>query len=197
MSTTTNDLNELAGERGAANPERLLRQRSIAFLLDYIATLIILATVLVLAIYLKRHWPVFRVGQVLPVPGFMAAGARLLLNSGFLDLEGARLAGLVSSLGYLATAGWIFYNWVYVYANDRQSLGKYFVGLRVRRLDGARVGYGTAIRRHLVGYPLTILTLGLGLLPVFRDGRQRGWHDRLAGTTVETVAETMARIDEQ
>ena len=188
----TNKMNDPAGEPGEGNPERLLRQRSIAFLLDYIATLIILGTVLVLAIYLKRHWPIFRVGQVLPVPGFMAAGARLLLGSALLNLEGARLAGLVSWLGYLMTAGWIFYNWVYVYANDRQSLGKYFVNLRVRRLDGAPLGYGTAIRRHLVGYPLTVLTLGLGLLPVFRGGRQRGWHDLLAGTTVENVA----RFDE-
>ena len=96
------------------------------------------------------------------------------------------VTGLISALGLAVTGGWIFYNWVYVYAHNRQSLGKYFIGLRVKRVDGEPMSYGVAIRRHLVGYPLSILLFGLGILPIVRDPRRQGWHDRLAGTQVES-----------
>jgi len=164
----------------------LLRQRGIAFLLDYIVTLVILALVLVMATYLKRHWPLFRTEEVLLTPGFLALGTRLLYHSVIANLDGGSVTGLISALGLLIAGGWVFYNWVYVYAHDRQSLGKYFIGLRVRRIDGEPMSYGVAIRRHLLGYPLSILILGLGILPIVRDPRRQGWHDRIAGTMVES-----------
>jgi uncharacterized RDD family membrane protein YckC len=165
---------------------RLLRQRGIAFLLDYIVTMVILALILVLATYIKRHWPLFRTEEVLLTPGFLALGMQMLYRSSLASLDGGMVTGLISALGLLVTGGWIFYNWVYVYAHDRQSLGKYLIGLRVRRVDGVPMSYGVAIRRHLLGYPLSILLLGLGILPIVRDPRRQGWHDRLAGTLVES-----------
>lgn len=163
----------------------LLRRRGGAFLLDYITTLAILALTQVLAVYVKRHWPLFRATQVMMVPGFLAAAATILYRTFLMNLEVPFITGFISWMGYLVTGAWIFYNWVYLYAQERQSFGKYFIGLRVRRLDGAPVGYLTAIQRHLVGYPLSIISLGLGLAPIIRDPRGRGWHDRLAGTLVE------------
>jgi len=164
----------------------LLRQRGIAFLLDYIVTLVILALILVLATYIKRHWPLYRTEEALLTPGFLALATRLLHHSVFANLDGGTVTGLISALGLAVTGGWIFYNWVYVYAHDQQSLGKYFIGLRVKRVDGEPMSYGVAIRRHLVGYPLSILLFGLGILPIVRDPRRQGWHDRLAGTQVES-----------
>jgi uncharacterized RDD family membrane protein YckC len=38
--------------------------------------------------------------------------------------------------------------------------------------------------RHLIGYPLTILTVGLGFLFSIFNARGRALHDYLAGTTV-------------
>lgn len=181
MSAHTRELNEST----VISSDRLLLQRAAAFLLDYVAMMTILGMMLVLAIYIKRHWPIFRVDQLMLAPGVLALGTRLLHNSIFANLEAVRIAGGISWLGYLLTAGWAFYNWIYLAAHNRQSLGKYFIGLRVRRVDGRSMGYGTAIRRHLIGYPISILSLGLGLLPILRNGREPGWHDRLAGTVVE------------
>lgn len=165
---------------------RLLRQRGIAFLLDYIVTLVILAVILVLATYIKRHWPLFRTEEALLTPGFLAIGVRLLPATLLANFDGGLVTGLISAIGLLVTGGWIFYNWVYVYAHDRQSLGKYLIGLQVRRVDGVPMSYGAAIKRHLLGYPVSILLFGLGILPIVRDPRRQGWHDRLAGTMVES-----------
>ncbi|NDD63510.1 MAG: RDD family protein [Acidobacteria bacterium] len=164
----------------------LPRRRGVAFLLDYIATLLILALSQVISEYVKRHWPLFRLDEVLMVPGFMAMATHLLHSAVLVNLDESRVTGLISVLGMLVTAGWIFYNWVYVYAQDQQSIGKYFVGLRVRRLDGSPLSYGVAARRHLIGYPLSILILGLGLLPILSRPDGRAWHDRIAGTLVES-----------
>lgn len=163
----------------------LLRRRGTAFLIDYIATLLILALTLVFASYIKRHWPLFRLDEVIVVPGFLAMATRLLHSTVLADLEAASVTGLISWLGIMMTAGWIFYNWVYVYAHHQQSIGKYFIGLRVQRLDGGPISYSVAARRHLIGYPLSILFFGLGLLPILSDPHGRGWHDRIAGTMVE------------
>jgi uncharacterized RDD family membrane protein YckC len=128
--------------------------RTGAFLIDYILTMLILAIPLVLAVYLKR---------------------RLLAITA---------ANIVVTLGYLITAGAILYNLVYSYAKTGQSLGKSFIGLRVVRLDGKPMDYKTALTRHLVGYPVSALCFGLGMLWMFWDGKQQGWHDKMAKTIV-------------
>lgn len=162
-----------------------LRRRCGAFLLDYILALTVPAATLVLAVYITRHWPLLRVSQVFMVPGFAAMATGFLYQSIVAQLEAAKVTTPLSVMGYLATAGLIFYNWVYVYAHQRQSFGKQFIGLRVRRLDGAPMDYRTALRRHLIGYPVSLLCLGLGVLSILWDPRQQGWHDKLARTVVE------------
>lgn len=87
-------------------------------------------------------------------------------------------------LGYLATLGFVLWNWGYVCVRDGQSIGQRLVGLRIIRTDGTLLGYRTVVLRHLVGYPLSFLCLGLGFLWMIIDPRQRGWHDRLAGTLI-------------
>jgi uncharacterized RDD family membrane protein YckC len=125
-----------------------------AFLIDYILTLLILAVPLVAAVYVKR---------------------RLLQPA---------IANIIVTLGYLATVGVIFLNSVYFYVHRGQSLGKTFIGLRVVRLDGQMIDYKTAILRHIVGYPLSLLCFGLGVIWMFWDAKQQGWHDKLARTIV-------------
>ncbi|MGH9766004.1 MAG: RDD family protein [Blastocatellia bacterium] len=125
-----------------------------AFLLDYILTLLIPAVTLVLAVYVKRRW--------------MAPAA----------------ANAVVIFGYLATAAVIYLNYVYFYLRHGQSFGKRFIGIRVVRIDGEPIDYRTAVLRHIVGYPLCVLLFGLGIIWMFWDGRQQGWHDKLAKTIV-------------
>ncbi len=128
--------------------------RCSAFLLDYILTLLIPAVILVLAVYIKRRW--------------MASS----------------VANLVVIAGYLMTAAAIFFNYVHLYARRGQSFGKRFIGIRVVRTDGEPITYQTAALRHIVGYPLCVLFFGLGILWMLWDGRQQGWHDKLAKTVV-------------
>jgi uncharacterized RDD family membrane protein YckC len=128
--------------------------RCSAFLLDYILTLLIPSVTLVLAVYLKRRWML------------------------------ASIADIIVTAGYLATAGLIFINYLYFYVQHGQSFGKRIIGLRVLRTDGEPMDYTTAFVRHIIGYPLSILFFGLGVLWMVWDARGQGWHDKMAGTVV-------------
>lgn len=128
--------------------------RCSAFLLDYILTMFIPALTVLIAVYFKRRWS---------APG---------------------LAGMALIVGYLATAALLFFNSIYLCERDGQSFGKRFIGIRIVRVDGSRPGYRTAVLRHLIGYPLSILCGGLGIWWALWDERQQGWHDKLAGTLV-------------
>jgi uncharacterized RDD family membrane protein YckC len=130
------------------------RSRCSAFLLDYILTLLTPALTLVLAVYVKRR-------LVLP-----AAATAIVV------------------IGYLATAVVIFFNYIHFYIQRGQSFGKRFIGIRVVRTDGRPIDYQTAVLRHIVGYPLSILLFGLGVVWMLLDGRAQGWHDKLAKTVV-------------
>jgi uncharacterized RDD family membrane protein YckC len=130
------------------------RSRCSAFLLDYILTLLAPALTLVLAVYVKRRW--------------MSPTA----------------ATAIVVIGYLATAVVIFFNYVHFYMRRGQSFGKRFIGVRVVRTDGRPIDYQTIVLRHIVGYPLSILLFGLGIVWVLWDGRRQGWHDKLANTVV-------------
>jgi len=130
------------------------RSRCSAFLLDYILTLLAPALTLVLAVYIKRRW------------------------------ASSTAADAVVVVGYLATAVVIFFNYIHFYLRRGQSFGKRFIGVRVVRIDGRPIDYQTAVLRHIVGYPLSLLFFGLGIVWVLWDGRRQGWHDKLAKTVV-------------
>jgi len=131
-----------------------LSLRCSAFLLDYILTLLTPAVALVLAVYVKRRW--------------MAPGA----------------ANLIVVAGYMATAAVFFLNYIHFYLRRGQTFGKRFIGIRVVRTDGRPLDYQTAVLRHVVGYPLSALFFGLGIVWVLLDRRRQGWHDKLAKTVV-------------
>ena len=130
------------------------RARCSAFLLDYILTMLAPALTLVLAVYIKKRW------------------------------ESPATATAIMVIGYLATAVLIFFNYVHFYLRRGQSFGKRFIGVRVVRTDGRPIDYQTVILRHIVGYPLSILLFGLGIVWMLWDGRRQGWHDKLAKTVV-------------
>jgi uncharacterized RDD family membrane protein YckC len=65
-----------------------------------------------------------------------------------------------------------------------KSLGKVLTGLRIVKTDGNPPSLISLLIRHLVGYPLTVLTLGLGFLLSAFNQKGRALHDFLAGTVV-------------
>lgn len=65
-----------------------------------------------------------------------------------------------------------------------QTIGKMLTGLRVVRSDGNTASLSRILVRHLVGYPLTFLTLGLGFIFSFFNSDGRTLHDFISGTTL-------------
>jgi len=64
------------------------------------------------------------------------------------------------------------------------TLGKWATGLRIERNDGSKLGFGRALLRHFVGYPLSFALLGLGFIIAAVSVHGRGLHDMIAGTIV-------------
>jgi uncharacterized RDD family membrane protein YckC len=65
-----------------------------------------------------------------------------------------------------------------------QTLGKWATGLRIERINGRPLAWWRVLLRHFVGYPLSLLTLGLGFLVAAFSAQGRALHDLIAGTIV-------------
>lgn len=64
------------------------------------------------------------------------------------------------------------------------TVGKWATGLRIQRTNGMDMGMGRAFLRHFVGYPVSLLPLGLGFLAAAFTPNRRGLHDLIADTMV-------------
>jgi uncharacterized RDD family membrane protein YckC len=65
-----------------------------------------------------------------------------------------------------------------------QTLGKWATGLRIESKDGGHLEWWRVLLRHFIGYPLSLLTLGLGFLLAAFNAQGRALHDLIAGTIV-------------
>jgi uncharacterized RDD family membrane protein YckC len=98
---------------------------------------------------------------------------------------GARLAGgTVETAGVMVALGFTILNFVLLTAWRGQTVGKWATGLRIEQMDGRDLSVLRALLRHLVGYPLSFLTLGLGFLVAAFNAQGRALHDLVAGTVV-------------
>jgi uncharacterized RDD family membrane protein YckC len=102
---------------------------------------------------------------------------------------GTRTAGsTVETLGYLAAIVVAVFSFIVLAGLRGQTLGKWATGLQIARVsDGEPIGFGRAALRHLIGYALSFVTLGLGFLFAVFNPQGRGLHDFLAGTIVVRV----------
>jgi len=65
-----------------------------------------------------------------------------------------------------------------------QTPGKRILGLHVVDENGAPVDWDAASIRFLIGYPVSLLPLGLGFYWALVDKNNQAWHDKIAGTLV-------------
>ena len=65
-----------------------------------------------------------------------------------------------------------------------QSLGKMFTGIRIVRSDGKAAGFGSILFRHLIGYPITFLTGGIGFLLSAFTSTGKALHDYFGDSVV-------------
>ncbi|MFD3401264.1 RDD family protein [Kribbella sp. NPDC058693] len=73
------------------------------------------------------------------------------------------------AFGFLAVAG--------------RTPGQGIVGLRVIRTDGGAIHPGQALR-WVIGFPISVIPLGLGFVPVVFQREHRALHDLIAGTVI-------------
>ena len=98
---------------------------------------------------------------------------------------GARTAGsAVETLGYLAAIAVAIFSFVVLAGLRGQTLGKWATGLQIERTNGEPVGFRRALLRHLIGYPLSLITLGMGFLLIAFSAKGRALHDLIACTVV-------------
>ena len=65
-----------------------------------------------------------------------------------------------------------------------RTIGKLVLGLTILNADGSRAGLVGIIKRNIVGYLLTALTLGVGFLISALNASGRSLHDFVGGTIV-------------
>lgn len=98
---------------------------------------------------------------------------------------GARMAGgSAETIGFFIALGVMLFNFFILTGWRGQTFGKWATGLRIEQSDGRPLSPLRSILRHLIGYPLSLLPLGLGFLLAVFDGRGRGLHDFIARTVV-------------
>jgi len=101
---------------------------------------------------------------------------------------GTRSAGATAlALGYLTAILVALLNFIVLPAVGGQTLGKWATGLRIERKNGKRLSLARVLVRHLLGYPLSFLTLGIGFLLAVLNANGRALHDLIAGTVVIRV----------
>ena len=72
-----------------------------------------------------------------------------------------------------------------------QSTGKMLLGLSIVRTDGSAPRPADIFRRNLLGYVLTVLTLGIGFLIAAVNSSGRSLHDLVARTVVVRARKTI------
>jgi uncharacterized RDD family membrane protein YckC len=95
--------------------------------------------------------------------------------------DGLSLTGVLTlgAVGFLI-GGTLF---VAFWALIGQTPGMRLLSIRLDVNGSNEVGLRRALRR-IFAIPLSLLPLGLGYLAIIRSRERRGWHDRIAGTSV-------------
>lgn len=110
----------------------------------------------------------------------------LIIDSIILVVVGA-LAGLILKDEYFGiSAGFIvgvLYNGYFWTQNRGQTPGKSLMGIRVVKTNGQGLNWLDALIRY-IGYYINTFLLFIGWLWAVVDGKNQGFHDKLAGTIV-------------
>ena len=111
------------------------------------------------------------------------AGLFLLLRTDWGDTDITNADGwraIIIILSFLLFLPWYF---IALWWWRGQSLGMMAMHIAVTDREGNHLSFARAFVRTLV-WPLSVLPLGLGLIPMFTDRESRALHDLLAGTAV-------------
>ncbi|HEY2704640.1 MAG TPA: RDD family protein [Candidatus Dormibacteraeota bacterium] len=107
-----------------------------------------------------------------------------LVMGGFLKTDPTtgvqQVNGAVQAIAILGGIAYIVGFW----GTRSATPGQMALGMRIVRADnGAPIDLSRAVIRY-VGYVISVIPFGLGLIWAGFDPRKQGWHDKLAGTYV-------------
>lgn len=92
-------------------------------------------------------------------------------------------SGISSTAWLFVLLAWVI-NFLALPLFRGQTLGKMMAGLTILRTDGTPIRLGRILLRNILGYLLTLLTLGLGFFIAAINKSGRSLHDYVAGTVV-------------
>ena len=87
--------------------------------------------------------------------------------------------------GIVAIGYWIVV--LVLVATRGQSPGKMAIGIKIVKMDGTPIGFGTTLFREVLGKFVSALIIWLGFIWILFDGQRQGWHDKIASTYVVKV----------
>lgn len=108
----------------------------------------------------------------------------LLLGVSFAGAAGSQAGSVSNSTGWILGLLLCLTNFFILPSVGGQTIGKMLTGIRIVKINGSSVSFGTILLRDLVGYALTAGTLGLGFLFSVFSSKGRALHDYIAGTVV-------------
>jgi uncharacterized RDD family membrane protein YckC len=106
----------------------------------------------------------------------------LLIFSKFFG-EGTGNTGISNYVWYFVLILWLI-DFLALPLFSGQTFGKMLAGIAMLKTDGSPVRLGSLILRNILGYFLTIITLGLGFLLAVLNKNGRSLHDYVGGTIV-------------
>jgi uncharacterized RDD family membrane protein YckC len=146
-----------------------LTSRLLAFIID---TVIISGIIISTSWFVATTWRLLQLGPILRE---IEQTSPILMNL---------VTVITSPVFYsLITVFFIATYHIFFWIIAGQTPGKGIMGLRVLSRQGGKLKLGYAILRY-VGYYVSIIPLGLGILWILVDDRRLAWHDKLAGTCV-------------
>ncbi len=109
----------------------------------------------------------------------------MMLLGRYFGNDGAKLvAGGLNDTGWMLAVLVAIGNFVLLPVASGRSIGKIVTGLKIVTIDGRDAKPLKIVLRNLLGYSVTLLTLGLGFLVSALNSSGRSLHDYLFGTVV-------------
>ena len=103
---------------------------------------------------------------------------------------GFMIGSAIGDLGQTLNSVFGIVYWIIVLimvATRGQSPGKIAIGIKIVKMDGTPVGFGTTLLREIIGKIISAIILLLGYIWILFDGQRQGWHDKIASTYVVKV----------
>lgn len=115
----------------------------------------------------------------------LIAPVAMMVMSRYFGNDGSRLiAGGLNDTGWLIAVLIAVANFILLPMFSGRSIGKAITGLTIVGIDGKPAGVTKVLLRQLLGYTLTLGTLGAGFLLSLLNRPGRALHDYLFGTVV-------------